>query len=58
MLQNTKREKPRQIIIIDQVWNEAKKNILNGIKEKISAAETSSTVKRRLILPHHYIHMS
>jgi AbiV family abortive infection protein len=39
MLQNTKGKNRGQIDITDQVWNEVKKNTLNGIKEKISAAE-------------------
>jgi AbiV family abortive infection protein len=40
MLQSTKGIKPGQITITDKVWDEAKKNTLKGIEEKISAAET------------------
>lgn len=50
--------KPGQIDITDQVWNEAKKNTLNGIKEKSLQQKHSSTIiNRRMILPQHYIHM-
>ncbi|HJU34752.1 MAG TPA: AbiV family abortive infection protein [Nitrososphaera sp.] len=40
MLQSIKGIKPRQITITHKVWDEAKKNTLNGIEKKISAAET------------------
>ncbi|MDQ3836765.1 MAG: hypothetical protein M3270_07520 [Thermoproteota archaeon] len=40
MLQSTKGIKPGQITVTDKVWDEAKKNTLKGIEEKISTAET------------------